>query len=838
MTQQIEQDRRDGGGGVNVGEVVRAVVGGRRVLFVAWGTTGHKVAVQFKAWLMRFFGHVPPAARILAFDVDVRKEIVWIDSPGAAEGTVPVALDEDLEFVQLGRDLDVERLAVEAERSPALHPDSLALLRLQPDGRRARSLERGAEGEPLFGAIAGRWSAGTVRTALRRSLQALLHLRMAADEVASRGITVFIVGSLAGGCGAPNLLPAAKEVREVLDDIGVDPGRALIVEGAVMPEAFPEDDLRDAVTWKTLAYHATAFSQSLLPFASDRTPPGKPFDLSLLCSTVTETGNTLASVDDVASTLGLAAVVLGAYPLREAVAGAWANVVRRMEGRLPTGEPTCFSTMGIFSCRFSGAEVGDYIADRTVELFLTELLEAEPRNVEPTVKMTFSSHLADLDALMHRLLHDDEGRPLLGDLAEEAARELPRGRGADKRLIKSLQGMEKTFVRRSAQAARRAADTMSAVSGNLESALAQSFGTLIDSQGPRAGAACMERSVARLDGLVSELEGQRAALKEEVAESVAARQAAEQRIAQPAGRWRKRRRGLEDALQAYLAASVNAVNGGFALDLTGLAVESLVGLRRSCDQRLSAAKALVTSLSDLRHRSRDTQNSFKSAAARTKGVERSLHDPEAMMALFSDVLGGGWEQLPPDLSSLIVAEGGPMSSWLTAGKDDIAAILKGIAAGRLQRVCSMTADGFLAWRRERLGLNPNVFLRDALGQAAPLCRYERARLPSEDDLTGSTFHLVAVADAEGSVFNGIADVLLVNTPDKERLIFLTVRVGLPASALWRAPSYRAAYEKVKRQNQVALEYYPDYEGGFDGVTSPAKRRRRTSRASERKASRG
>lgn len=798
--------------------VVKAIVGGRRVLFVGVGTTGHKAAVQFKAWLVQLFGFVPAAVRIVVFDVDARREVASVSDSSNGRDQETVALEKDLEFVQLAADLNLERLAVEAERSPALHREALALLRLQPDGRRVRSLEHGAEGEPLDGALGGIWSTGTVRAALRSNLSQLLRLHLDEDSSIGQAVTIFVVGSLAGGCGAPNLLLVAKQLRETLEDAGIDARGALVIEIAVMPEAFPESILRDAVTWATLGYHNQAFASGRLPLASEQTPPGRPFDLSILCSTISETGNTLAGVDELANVVGLATVVLGAYPLREAAAGAWANVFRRMEGGLPTGEPTPYSSLGASSWRFSATEAGDYMAAHMVEMSLEEVLHREASAVEPTVKTVFSAHLADLDALMKRLQHDDNGRPLLGDLATEAARAFPTGRGADKRLVKSLNDMEGTLRQRSGRALQRSSETMRSVAVDLEASLAELFLGMVDSDGPVAGSSFMTQSIAWLDGLINELEGQRETLKGKVEESLTRREDALRILsARPSGRLFRRQKGIKDAKQAYLNASVSAVGDGFALDLIGLVLQSLVRLRITCEGRLRSANELVASLSDLRDICRARQQAFEAShETRRSGVERSLHDIDMLRHLFGDVIAGSWGEPPPDLGERIVSASGPISSWIDLGKDGVAARLEDSAAEHLNRVYSMTVNDYLAWRCERDDLRPELLLRDLLRQAAPLCRYERARLPSEDDLSESTFHLLAVADPGNSIFSDVPDVLLIGTPDSERVTVLTIKCGLPSSALWRAHRYRSAYETIKRQGQVALEYYPDYSGLFDG----------------------
>ncbi len=298
--------------------LVKAVVGGRRLLACFLGTSGRNIGVQLKAWLIRSLGTVPESIQIRAFDVDPRQETVWVDTP---RGRIPVTLEPDIEFFVLGRDLHLARVASEAVANPDLHQRTIELLRRQPDGRLPKTVERGAEGEPLVGLAVWQLSLGTTGKIIRSALRRLSELRLADDDSGPMVMTALVGASLVGGCGSAMLLPAVKEIREAMEDLGIDVDGSLFVELAMLPEAFPETDVRRGVTWSTLQHHSTAFREGRLPFASEHTPPGEPFNLPLLCAPVTESGYTLRGVDDLAEALGLVAMVLGSYPLREAAAG-------------------------------------------------------------------------------------------------------------------------------------------------------------------------------------------------------------------------------------------------------------------------------------------------------------------------------------------------------------------------------------------------------------------------------------------------------------------------------------------------------------------------------------
>ena len=106
-------------------------------------------------------------------------------------------------------------------------------------------------------------------------------------------------------------------------------------------------------------------------------------------------------------------------------------------------------------------------------------------------------------------------------------------------------------------------------------------------------------------------------------------------------------------------------------------------------------------------------------------------------------------------------------------------------------------------------LSPQGFLRDSEALATVLCRYDRARLPDGGDLDQGSFRILGVPDRERSVFASMADALVVSTGDPHRIIYLQLKLGFPASALWHYRRYEHAHEEIRGQGRLALRIYPD-----------------------------
>lgn len=122
----------------------------------------------------------------------------------------------------------------------------------------------------------------------------------------------------------------------------------------------------------------------------------------------------------------------------------------------------------------------------------------------------------------------------------------------------------------------------------------------------------------------------------------------------------------------------------------------------------------------------------------------------------------------------------------------------------------MTADDFVRWQHRRRGADPKLFLRDCERDAPLLCRFDRARLPGGRDQRTASFVIVDVPERDRSVFFSTPHASLVTTGDPDHIVFLRLKLGYPASALWQYDRYRAAHDEIARGGRVAQDIFPNF----------------------------
>jgi hypothetical protein len=800
-----------------------AALGRRRILFVGVGTTGAKACLQFKAWLERLFGGVPPSVKIIAYDIDPRQEEIHVDNGNGED--VTVRLEPGIDSEILGKGLDFGKLAAEVKRNPELHREVAELLALQPDGRLPANLSWGAQGEPIAGVASWLWSLNRIRASMLRAIEGLLDARIAGESPGKPALTCFIVGSLPGGTGSHLLLPAIAEVRNAMDEAGADPDASLIVEIAVLPEAFDDSPQRLAVAWSALRYHAMAFSTGRLPF-EDGASAGTIVDLPLVVGPVSEAGHRLRDLDQLTSTIALACAVIGAYPMKETAAALLTNMSRTREAVLPNGEPRFLGSFGMFVLYFPPEQVADYLDERTVELFVDAILKPPDGPVEATVDRAFIRHFADAEALLAQLTTDDDGEPLLEDLVQAASVELRRGKLSRGRVLQRLQKLEASYETAATEAVLQARRSGTQISEALLTTLTTMFTDGLNSGGPVNAVKIIGATLERLSGEMAKIEREREKVKGTLANE---KEAAKEVLlllenSEPRGLLGVGGGGqFKRALQEYLRAAADALHAGFALEAAEIAGRSLAGVFEACAAEEQQVRRLAGHLAAVKQRCRDDQQAFE-AGTDTLAVEKKIYTPSQLRDLFAERVGGDWNQLGEHALQQVAAAAGTCSSWL--GLPDAQSLrtrLLTAAATCTGHVRDMNIEDYVRWLIGRGELDASTCLRDWLDQASPLCRFERTRLPAEDDLSDTSLAFAGVPDAETSIVRDAAGILPVGTADKERMVFIRVLMGLAPSTLWRAPKYKEAYDKVRAQGRVALNVYPNFDTADGNAGKPQRR---------------
>jgi hypothetical protein len=775
---------------------------------VGGGGTAKKIFTQGKKWAARIFGGLPSSTRLLSFDVDPRHEIASFDS---SSGPVTVTLEPELEQIVLARGRSPVRQAREARRNPAQHAEFLALAALQHDGRLPGSFERGAENERLAGYMAWVMSlTDTVHPALRSAFRTVLRRGGESGRGRANAPTVIIAASIVGGMGSSTLLPARLAAIDAMDELGIDADAATIIEIIVLPEAFPKSPLRLANAAATILDYDAASTTGTLPGAGPDSNPREP-DLIIVCGLTNEAGMTLdGDLDELTDILGLITVLLGMYPLKEISAAVLANVQRRRARRTASGAPMGWGSAGAAAYTFSGMEFADLLARRLVTLQAEGLLaESDAAGIDETVAAVFAAnHALDVEALMEFLKLDADGQPRIGDLAEEFLDALRGNSGGASKKVANVQDVEKTAAERIPAALADGAYAATTIFEGVEAGMGVAVRSTLDRDGIGAASQLVERAILVIDELVARLEVDRAYLKPMVAkgESVRVELFARLKDLVDGGFWSRRQ--VDPMTTTYLIASAQAHTDSYLLGLTECAIAPASALRLHVNSLRSTVMALA---GDVRRIGVECDADVARTLARRPRslLDQTLHERGEPERLFAERLRTPWDALTDDVRRTLAAHAGPASGWLDMGREALRATLMTAARPMVTDVEKMTADDFLAWALIERGVDPAVFVRDVFVQASPLWRVEPSRLPEDASLTGTTFRLIGVPDAERSPLKGVDGVTVVSTGDPDHVFAVQIVVGLPADALWRWPAYKQAYDRVAAEGSIVLHPYPD-----------------------------
>lgn len=570
---------------------------------------------------------------------------------------------------------------------------------------------------------------------------------------------------------------------------------------------------------------------------------GKPFDLLLLCGSQTESGRSLHDIGEVAPVVAQAVLVLSDTPLRDAAAGVTNNVFRRLEELSPDGEPTAWGSLGIVNWTFSGRLVALYFAhDCARALIDSWRRRPSAEEVQPRLNAAgHSSHMSDLDELM-RFVQEENGRPRLGDFGKEAVRALKGAKVKAKALPDRLRTFEETFDVRVRRALRDASRASVSAAESFALALEREARAIVDGIGPAAGHTLAEEALNRLAAIQATLEGQRDAMRERLAdaESEAARslQALEAACVRSRFGWL---RPIKKHLAAYLSSAALAFRLRYAFDLTQGVLAALSGCGRNLAQlRLSLATTL-DSFELVHDRCVRWAQEFESQESSPVAeiIRRPLYSIDQLHRLYQRTYGSPWGVIPDSVESAIRQKIAGISRWIGLGPEQIYVELMEAGEPAFQPTAEMTADGFVRWLSAEGDTSPALLVRDSEELAPALCRYDRARLPDSGAFEDTAFRILGVPDRDDSVFNGVGDALLVSTGDPDHLVYVSLKLGLPSSALWHNERFARASEEIRRGGRVALRIYPGLSDGDPAVNGGARGRmaRPTRNAAARNGSR-
>lgn len=539
---------------------------------------------------------------------------------------------------------------------------------------------------------------------------------------------------------------------------------------------------------------------------------GSPFHLILTVATATDDGKTLGSNEELFPVLGHFAHALVSSGLGVEGAGFANNLFPLLESVTEDSEMRMLGSPGYMQAEFNAGEVVyQHSAARLASLILPTWATAVDSDdaAKREAETASVNHMDNDVVLLKYAQHDDGGVPFLGAFDAELAASWKRKVPKPKAILAELLKADEAFKARMLDAAGKETDQLfGAIDGYVHAVVDQGRRAL-ERWGPTAMTEVISAALKRVEGILSTLTEQRDGLVQDVADVDAATAAALDVLAAAVASGRRFRGFRKETREAIaLLTEANALSHGLALTEGSISV--LGTARQALADHRSVANGLAVNMSAV---AADLEKSWKAYEGRVVSpvdelVRRPLAEADDLHALYERDCGSPWGEATPQLESVLRAPIGSLVDWLGLPTKALCDRALDSAMDLFRDTLAMSADDFLRWKCERLSQSPDVVLRDLIGMAPILCRYDRSRLPESDSVYDGSFVLVGVPDRDTSVFAGTGHGVLVSTADRTHISVLRLKLGMPASALWDYDRTRHAHEAVRARGEVVLDIYP------------------------------
>lgn len=558
---------------------------------------------------------------------------------------------------------------------------------------------------------------------------------------------------------------------------------------------------------------------------------GKPFNMILAVSPQTERGRNLRDLQDLAPVVAEALFLLAGSPLGEIAFATTDNFARRLESVTADGQPNCWGSFALVGMQYRGLDVANHFAHGIGSIVLKRWLSGEPDETqlrEHLAATATGNRLGDVDAFMTALYRRDDGRLRIADFADEVTKALRKRKVKAREIPPLTKSYTETFSARLNVALEEARTVAQASTASFLVAVTTMMHVTIDNDGPCGGASVTEAAITHVDHLRSALNDQREALREQLAEAEQRLEPAAKELEAAAARsrtgfvW-----GIQASFKKYLTAASTVFALRYGYSLADIALVAFSGLREAlADLKAQATRleqAMLLAAETCRNRVDEFDGRRPSKVQEI--IDRPLYRGSELRELYRWATGGVWGEVTDTTALSLHSAIGGLSHWLDKGSDQVLSEFMAACVPVLSSVRTMNADDFVRWLRDARLRDPAIVLRDARSLAPVLARFDRTRYSQEEGDEEATVVMLGVPSAETSVFAGTPHVNLVSTGDAERIVFLVLKLGYPASSLWHYPHYQEANDKVRSQAHIAHLIYP----GFRDEPEQASSRSRMSR---------
>lgn len=540
---------------------------------------------------------------------------------------------------------------------------------------------------------------------------------------------------------------------------------------------------------------------------------GAPFDVIIVSGTATEDGKSLRSGQELAPVLAQAVEAYTSAGIGIEAGGMMNNLFTLVRSETDDGELRMLGSLGYLRAEFDGpAVVRSYLAPTLAWPLLKKWASEvdEPGAQAAELEAADTTHMRSEYELLAHAQVNDNGELLFMSFDDFAAQRFQGRKIGAKEFPSELLEAEAAYRgelnERLGDAERRLCADLDAYAGSVIQRARQQ----LNGSGPTAGATVLRHGLRRLEDISNAVSVQRDELAPEIELMEAA--VAEGFIGLDAA---AARAGLLRSVKREVAALLGMLNQSFALRRPFELAERVIAVagdaKTLLSQAVSSFDALVTNMNAVAADLQITAATFESAepSPLDEVIRRPLHDADDLHALHelaaSTVPGAVSEQLEREIRLRI----GVLDPLLDQDGDAVRELALAAAERTFAMVAAMSADGFLGWRCEQRQHDRAVFLRKLIDRAPLLCRYDRTRLPDDDDAYESSFVLIGVPDEAVSTFFGTDQGVLVTTADPRHISILRLTFGMTPTALWGWKRMRRARAALTRRGDDGRSIYPD-----------------------------
>ncbi len=774
----------------------------RPSFFVGSGGTGHLTLLYLKAIFLSLHGRLPQGARIVVFDTAEENLSISL-------GGQQIALERGNEFRYIGR-VPVAGIIQHIDNMPAIRDRLPQIANLPP----VNLLDGTGQVRPL-GLLALLWHIETVQQALKDPLWELAHKQnlgtldgMRID--ASRGISVFQVGSLCGGNNSGQFLDLAYLVRSLLEELGDLAEFSEIVGLGVLPDAFRNVRGPNLIPNTVAALHELDHCMIKGGFkATYRNghvidTPRPPFNLYYLLSAVDESGRAHLSLNELCWMAAMGLYHLAMSPIGDQQDSVFANLAEVLTHRTDDDHGTFFASFGLAELSFPADAVTTWCTYRHARSVISQGLLSPPveDEVQRAVESTLQAQELTPDALHQYLAVDDTGIPLAVELQPPA-----RIREADAHAMPQLamnhvqtyrrqrvEGDFRIWVRENAR--RRQEHLLRDLSASIQAA------TDDPTRGLLFAHAFAQDIGAHLADLTAALTARRQALQSERSDREAQHDnSLTDLMHAPEAGWLFRGQAVERALDRYFKDAQEFLETQFELTIQDSAIAVVVAAQEHVRAWVHNLETLVNRLQaidgELQRGQRDLADELLAPA---RSSRLALVDSSYLERLYQEHA----PTIPATLDALLEDKSHTPHRWIDWTRNAVGELIIRAARQPFEAIQALSVEQAIQDRSDQM--TARQWVQTLAQKARPAWNLNEVLLP-DGAANLARIELLGVPDRERSIYAGDA-ARLVSTSDPHRITAFAMTAGAPFVALRRYEDYLRGYQRVRGKRP--LHVLPDF----------------------------